>query len=192
MENLLTRLSRGDDCALLLLKNEWYHKLSVFARSYVRSSFVAEDMVQDTFIKLWESREDLAKYENIGSFLYTVLKNRCLDYLKHKTLELAYNQQSSEDYIYLLANKYALEDESINLITDAQIKKALLDAVRKLPHSCRNVFILSRFKELKNTEIAEELSISVKTVEYHMTRAISFIRKEMEDYLILFYLFLIY
>ena len=192
MDNLQKRIHSGDEKALSQLRTEWSHKLSVFALSYVRCRFTAEDLVQDTFIKLWESRQDIARYDSVGSFVYTILKNKCLDYLKHKTIELKYNQQSSSEYIYLQANKYALEDESINIITDAQIRKALSNAVGKLPRHCREVFIMSRYNGLKNQEIAMELSISVQTVEYHMTRAISFLKKEMEEYFILIYFFLMH
>jgi len=192
MDSLQKRIHSGDEKALSQLRIEWSHKLSVFALSYVRCSYTAEDLVQDTFIKLWESRQDINKYDSIGAFVYTILKNKCLDYLKHKTIELRYNQQSSSEYINLQANKYALEDESINIITDAQINKALTDAVRKLPRPCRDVFIMSRYNGLKNQEIANELSISVKTVEYHMTRAIAFLKKEMEEYFIFLYFFIMH
>jgi RNA polymerase sigma-70 factor, ECF subfamily len=188
MDSLSTRLYEGDEKALTQLRDELSKKLHVFAISYVRCDFTAEDLVQDTFIKLWESRQDIIKYSNIGSFIYTILRNKCLDYLKHKTIELKYSQQTSSEYLYLQANMYALEDESINIITDAQISKALSEAVKKLPHHSKVVFIMSRYNGLRNSEIAEELSISVKTVEYHMTRAISFLKKEMEKYFIFLFL----
>lgn len=82
------------------------------------------------------------------------------------------------------ANIYALEDKSINIITEEQIKKALLKAIDKLPQPRKNIFIMSRFRGMKNAEIAKRMSLSVKTIEYHITKAISFLRSKLEDYYI--------
>lgn len=180
----LSRLQSGNEDAFITLVNEWSSRLKIFAHSYVHCDSDAEDLVQETFIKLWESKKDIAKYDNIGAFIYTILKNKCLDYLKHKTVEVKYSQNVTSEYIYLVTNKYALEDESVNIITDSQINEALVNAIEKLPYNCRKVFILSRFKQLRNSEIAKELSISIKTVEYHKTKAISFLKKEMEEFFI--------
>lgn len=188
MERDSGKLQSGNEEAYLSLVNEWSSKLKIFAISYVRCNNIAEDLVQETFIKIWESRNDIAKYDNVGALIYTILRNKCLDYLKHKTIELKYNQSRSSEYIYLVANKYALEDESINIITNSQINKALVSAINKLPDHCRKVFIMSRFKQLKNSEIANELSISIKTVEYHKTKAISFLKKEMEEFFLFIFL----
>jgi len=191
MRDLASKIRTGDEKALEYLKNEWNQRLMTFARSYVRSRDVSEDLIQDTFIKVWETRELLERENYLVPYMFTILKNKCLDYLKHKTVELKYNNRTSEDYCYLIANLYALEDKSINIITESQIKEALFAAIKKMPQPRRDIFIMSRFKDLKNYEIAQELSISVKTVEYHISRAVSFLREELKDYFILLYFFLV-
>ncbi|MEF9931036.1 MAG: RNA polymerase sigma-70 factor [Bacteroidales bacterium] len=170
------------------LKEQWYNRLKIFAISYVRNSQDAEDLVQDTILKIWESEVDIHSCENIGALLYTILRNKCLDYLKHKIVELKHNNTMIEEYNFLVANSYALEDSSINIITNNQIKEALNKALLKLPKQTRKVFILNKYNDLKYKEIAEELSISVKTVEYHISKAFLLLRKEMGGYYALIYL----
>lgn len=170
------------------LREQWYSRLRVFAVSYIRNTDDAEDLIQDTILKIWESEIDIPSCENIGALLYTILRNKCLDYIKHKIVELKHNHAITGEYNSLLANMYALEDNSINIITNNQIKEALNKALQKLPKQTRDVFIMNKFNDLKYKEIADELSISVKTVEYHISRAFSLLRKEMGGYYALIYL----
>lgn len=175
---------------ILNLKKVWYARLKIFASSYVRDNNASEDLVQDTFLKIIESEINLEECENIGALLYTILKNKCLDFLKHKLVEYKHNSAMLMEYNLLLTNQYALEDNSINIITNNQIKKALNEALDKLPEQTRKVFILCKYQHLKYDEIAQELKISVKTVEYHMSKAFSFLRKEMRGFYVLIYLIL--
>ncbi|MEG0517362.1 MAG: RNA polymerase sigma-70 factor [Bacteroidales bacterium] len=170
------------------LKEQWYARLRTFAISYVRDGETAEDLIQDTILKIWESGVDISSCENIGALLYTILRNKCLDYIKHKLVELKHASFITEEYNSLLTNQYALEDNSIHIITNNQIKEALNTALQKLPRQTRDVFVMNKFNDLKYKEIAEELSISVKTVEYHISKAFSLLRKEMGGYYTLLYL----
>lgn len=191
MEDLVSKIRLGDEKVFEYIKKEWGQKLRIFARSYVRLNGVSEDLVQDTFIKFWEARRTFENEKMIAPYLFTILRNKCLDYLKHKVVEQKFNDIAAENYNYWLANIYALEDPSISIITENQIKKALFDAINKMPQLRREIFIMSRFKDMKNQEVAEEMGVSVKTVEYHMTKAISFLREELKDYFVLIYFFLL-
>jgi RNA polymerase sigma-70 factor (ECF subfamily) len=183
MKDLVSKIISGDERAFEYIKNEWNLRLNIFARSYVRSDDVSKDLVQDTYIKFWEARSVVNNETMIGPYLFTILKNKCLDYLKHKIIEQKYNDVASESY-YWKANIYALEDKSINIIAEEQIQKALFNAIKKLPQPRKDIFIMSRFREMKNAEIANRMSLSVKTIEYHITKAMSFLRNELEDYFI--------
>ncbi len=191
MKDLVSKIRSGDERVFEYIKNEWTWRLRVFARSYVRLDDVSEDLIQDTFIKFWETRGSFENENLLAPYLFTILRNKCLDYLKHKTVEQKYNATATDNYNYWLANMYALEDSSINIITENQIRKAFFDAVAKMPQPRRDIFIMSRFRDMKNTEIADEMSVSVKTVEYHITKSISFLREELKDYFVLLYFFLI-
>lgn len=169
------------------LQKEWEGKLRLFAYQYVRSYPIAEDLVQDVFLKLIESDIDPLQYENIGSFLYTILKNKCIDYIKHKIVEKKYLYSVSE-MNYLTANCIALEDESIQLITDNEINKMLREAIMSLPDLTREVFILNKFKKKKYKEIAQICGISERAVEYQMSKATAVLKKILGPH----YIFLIF
>ncbi len=166
------------------LRKEWGDKLRLFAYSYVHSMSVAEDLVQDVFLKILEHNVDVSAYNNAGSLLYTILKNKCLDYIKHRTVE----ENHAQDVVqanYLLANRYALEDDSIKIITDNEIRKILRESINSLPDSTREVFILSKFKEKTYQEIADMKGMSVRQVEYHLFKAMNLLKEKMGKYYIL-------
>ena len=167
------------------LKDKWYDKLILFAVSYVKSESAAQDLVQDTFLKIIESVDDVNSIDNMGALLYTILKNKALDYIRHKVVECRHSTSSAEDYRYLLANSYALEDSTIKIIINNQIRKALNEAIDKLPEQTRRVFILNKYDDIKYKEIASRLNISEKTVEYHICKAYSLLRKELGDYYVI-------
>lgn len=191
MKDLVCKIKAGDEDAFEYLKSEWRNRLKIFARSYVRIEAVAEDLLQDSFLKVWETRSSIENDNQLAPYIYTVLKNKCLDYLRHKIVELKFQESTSNDFYYLKANLYALEDNSIDLISESQLKRALIAAVKKLPEPRREIFIMSRFRDMKNIEIAKEMNLSIKTVEYHITKSISFLREELKDFYILLYFFLI-
>ncbi len=166
------------------LRKEWGDRLQLFAYSYVHSFAVAEDLVQDVFLKLLEQDIDISGYNNVGSLLYTILRNKCLDYIKHKIVEENHAGDVAE-MNYLKASKYALEDDSIRIITDNEIRRILRDAIYALPEQTREIFILSKFKEKKYQEIADMLGISTRQVEYQLSKAMSMLKDKMGEYYIL-------
>lgn len=170
------------------LQKEWEGKLRLFAYQYVRSYPIAEDLVQDVFLKLIESDIDPYQYKNIGSLLYTILRNKCINYIKHKLVEEKYLYSVSE-LNYLTAHQIALEDDSIQMITNNEINKMLRDAIMSLPDLMREVFILNKFKKKKYKEIAELLGISPRSVEYQMSKATSMLKKLLGPYYILLIFF---
>lgn len=166
------------------LKNEWGDKLEMFAYSYVHSWPVAEDLVQDTFLKLLESRTDVSKIENAGSFLYAILKNRCLDWIKHKLVEEKHITDIQQ-MNYLKASKYALEDDSISYITDIETYRILKSAIDSLPQKTKEIFVLNKLRKKKYSEIALLYGISQRSVEYQITKAMSLLKKRMGAYYII-------
>ena len=166
------------------LQKEWGGKLRLFAYQYVRSYPIAEDLVQDVFLKLIESEIDITQYNNIGSLLYTILRNKCINYIKHKLVEDKYLYSISE-LNYLTAHQIALEDESIQMINNNEINKMLRDAIMSLPELMREVFILSKFKKKKYKEIAQICGISPRSVEYQMSKATSILKKVLGPYYII-------
>ena len=161
------------------LRKEWGERLCMFAYSYVHSMAVAEDLVQDVFLKILEQKMDLREYNNVGSLLFTILKNKCLDYIKHKMVEENHMQDVAQAN-YLIADKYALEDDSMTIITENETRKMLKDAINSLPDNIKEVFIQSKFKDKTYKEIADKCGITTRQVEYQLYKAMQILKEKMD------------
>lgn len=143
-----------------------YLPLGMYALRLVDDADVAEDMVQDAFVKVWQYIEDGGEIENFPSFIYRSVRNACLSYLRNRY------ETVSESEI-----PEAGEEEIDTSIRDARIWRAIDD----LPRKCREVFLMSKRDGLTNEEIAEEMGISIKTVKNQMTKAYGRLREALSD-----------
>ncbi len=150
------------------LFNELYTPLCRFAMKFVTNKDVAEDIVQDLFVYLWENWERLSGSPAIKSYAYTAIKNRALNYLKKEFLK-----ERAEDPLELLSDnqEHKLPNPQ-ELIENKELEAIIERALESLPAKCRTVFTLKRFGDLNNKEVAEQLNISIKTVENQMTIAL--------------------
>ena len=162
----------------------YFPKLLRFSHFYILSEEEAENIVQDIFADLWSRMEILDGIQNIDAFLFTLVKNKCIDYLrrqlstgnkKHKLLDV-----TGKEYEFKL---FSLQQVDEALLSVDDVEKLLQNAIEKLPERCREIFVLSRIDGLKNREIAEQLQISVRTVENQMAIAIRKLKSELRDYL---------
>ncbi len=165
----------------------YFPKMVRFAREYVISEEEAQCIVQDLFLYLWEHRETLEAVNNLNAFLFTLTKNRCIDFYRSYTrLSQMKKSLDSLEERELHLKMEALQQFDENMFTTNEIEELLNKAVNNLPEKCREVFILSRMEGLKHEEIARQLNISVNTVQNHISTAIRKLRVELKDYLSLF------
>ena len=162
----------------------YFPKLVRFAREYVVSTEDAENIVQDIFMYLWEHPDISASLTNLNAFLFTLVKNKCIDFYRHKSFidskrESLDNLQERE----LKLKMEALMQFDENIFTEKEIDELLAKAIEHLPEKCRQVFILSRMNGLKHEEIATQLNISVHTVQNHIVTALRKLKVELKDYL---------
>lgn len=138
---------------------------------------LAKEAVHSGFIKLWENRETLSTKLSVKAYLYTIVSNICLDILRHDKVKQKHEKHVIEsalsDY-----NKNDFDNTEFN-----ELKNNIDKAVSELPEQMRTIFELSRYEGLKYSEIAAELSISVKTVETQMSRALVKLRSKLSGYL---------
>lgn len=154
----------------------YYPRMIRFAREYVLSEEDAENIVQDIFVLLWEKRDVLEIKVSIAPYLFTLVKNRCLDFLRHKVI----SEDFSKEY---KAKQIALEELNCVFASDEDMENIITRAIDSLPERCREIFIKSRIEGKKYKKIAEELNISVNTVENQMSIAFRKLRLELKDYL---------
>jgi len=150
---------------------------------YYAAKFVgdeqAKDIVQDTFAKLWEDKS-LVITKSLNSLLFTTIRNRCLQQLEKQKVRNKY-AESKRQKLQTEELQFYIDERSS--LMEQELEDKLNEVLKKLPDRCRQVFVMSRFENKKNREIAEELDISVKAVEKQISKALATIRLEMKDYL---------
>jgi len=182
---LIFALRRGEKCAYLEVYNDFYGVMYHLSIQYLHDNRLAEEIVQDTFVKLWEIRETLNEQFNLRNFLYTITKNNCLNYLRNQKIVLKH--QENLKYLEMQFNYEALEKLG-NYVEFEELRQKIDRAIAKLPDDIRETFLLSRFEELHYKEISERLTLSVKTVESRITKALKILRVELQDYIAIIYL----
>ena len=172
---------KGDRNSFKSIFQDYYQPLCHLSIQYLEDEEEAKGVVQEAFVKLWEIRQNLDPDSNIQNFLFTLVKNSCLNLIKRRQILLRHHEK-----IRRLEMHY--QYESLSRMGDDylefnELKEKIDLAIRKLPEHCRVVFEMSRFEELKNREIAEKLGVTQKTVEAHLTKALKILRNELKDYL---------
>lgn len=174
-KKLLTQISLGDQRSFRQLYHQFYKKLLQFAFVLTRNKEVAEELVEDVFIKFWKNKKNAENIRNVKVYLYSATKNTCLNYLSSKAHE---NITQPFDAINIeLANPLSPDQILIYRETYSKIKSA----IETLPPRCKMIFKLIREDGLKYKEVAEILNLSASTIEAQMTiaiRRIAFIIKD--------------
>lgn len=152
-----------------------YPKVKNFAARLLYSEDDAEDIAQDIFVKLWDKPESWSDKENWSSYIFTITRNRVLDFLRHKAIKERFQNKNTEwlnpktDTGDIVSEKlYAKEIEILSMMV-----------IRNMPEQRQKVFCMSRADHLSNAEIAERLGLSIRTVERHIHLAIKDIRKAL-------------
>lgn len=171
--------------------NTYYKRAFYFVKSYVHDEGIAEDIVSESLIKLWEQLKQ-REINPIAPFLLTILKNKALDFLKHEEVERTALEEIKNWKEYELSIRIcSLEECNPNDIFSNEVESIVNATLKLLPPQTRKVFMMSRFQNKSNKEIAESMAISIKSVEYHITKALKVLRVALKDYLsIFFFLFI--
>ena len=159
----------------------YYSKLVRFAREFVILEEDAENITQDVFTDLWERRDSMDHVENMNAYLFRLVKNRCLDHLKHKIFEQKYVEVMQTSFEIELNLKLQSLDrfDGSDMSVGNEMEKLVREAINSLPKKCRAIFLLSRMEGLKYREISERLGISVNTVECQMGIALKKLRVKL-------------
>jgi len=181
----IASLRKGEKKAYEVVYNELFGVLYHLCLNYLHDEKVSEELVQDTFMKLWEIRETLNDQINLRNFLYTITKNNCLNHLRNQKISLKH--QENMKYLEMQFNYDALEKLG-NYLQFEELRIKIDVAISKLPTEVIETFRLSRFEELSYRQIADQQGVSIKTVESRITKALRTLRVELKDYLPLIYL----
>ena len=180
IDELFELIKLGDQKALELLFTIYFPRLNDFARKVVKDDVVSQDIVQEVFVKIWEKKHQIESI-NLDAFLFRLVRNRCIDYIKH--LKVVNNRMQEIHILSKYEELYRIDfigDEPYVLI-EKELKQKIEKTIESLPERCREVFILSRMNGLKNKEIAEKLQINIKNVERHLSRAMQAFRENFSE-----------
>lgn len=170
---VIRQLGEGSKEAFSQIFKAYYAPLLRYAFTILKQQDEAEDIVQQVFITLWEKRAQ-GIHTSIRSLLYKMVHNACLNRVKQLKVRTEY------------ANELKLSNNDANVEGDVFINELdvkVNKAIDKLPEQCQRIFKMSRFEYKKYQEIADDLGISIKTVENQMGKALKIMREELKDYL---------
>jgi len=181
--NIISSFKKGTPNALKSLIKIYYNPLCLFADRLLKDPVVAEDIVVESFTKLWHRRCDFEHVQNIKAFLYIAVRNASLNYLK----QLKRETLSKKQLTYLSNEK---EDFILNEIIRAEVLQEIMQEIERLPEQCGKVLKMGYLEGLKNQEIADLLHISVHTVKNQKARAIQLLKIRLRDRDLMAFLFL--
>jgi RNA polymerase sigma-70 factor, ECF subfamily len=161
-----------------------FRGLHAYAITILKDEIMGEEIVQNVFYKFWEKREQLSIETSPKAYLYKAVYHDCLNYIKHQKVKSAHAMhvvRQSNDHV----------DNASGKVLQGELKERIHAAMNELPEQCRTIFQMSRFEGLKYQEIADEMGLSVKTIENQMGKALKLMRMKLVEFLPLFILSMI-
>jgi RNA polymerase sigma-70 factor (ECF subfamily) len=171
---IIRRIGQGDVGQFESLFRSSYVSLVRYANTLIRDHDSAEEIVQDLFFVIWRDKEKLHIESSLNGYLYRAVHNRCLHYIDHNRIvekyakEMAFAEQENNE-------------SPTDILHYKELQAKIAGILERLPEKCGRIFCMSRFEGLKYSEIAEKLSVSVKTVEANMGRALKEFRKTLAE-----------
>lgn len=180
---LLTRLKNGDMLAFDRVYELYSHKLYSFVFKILKNEAEADDIVQEVFVKIWESRHKLEDYKLLNSYIFTIAYNNSIDLIRKRI--------NNSKYLEHLKNS-AVSNITPSITSQIEFNELNIQAeklIANLPERQKQVYLLHREEGLTYPEIAEKLGISKNTVENHMAKALKYLRQNMDNSLLINMLF---
>lgn len=182
-EELRLKLKKGDPAVFQYLYSQYYAVLCIYATRYTKEKSAAEEVVHETFVHLWERRENIEITDNIVGYLFKAVQNNALNFLKRLQIKHKYQEEYSKR-LKEAEEFYSISQETgQSVLLAKELESKILEAIETLPEQCREIFKLSRFAGLKNKEIAEKKHITLNTVQKQNSIALEKLRILLNDYL---------
>lgn len=158
-----------------------YSRLYFYALSLLSDESDADDVVEEVFAGLWRRMDEIDLEDNIEGFLYRAVYTRSINVLKRRNVD-AGRLSAIEDINNMRMEYYSgINDDPLHRMENAELRRKIEDTINMLPEKCRQVFRMSYLNGMHNSDIAEELQLSVRTVEAHMYRALRFLRERLGE-----------
>jgi len=175
-KNIFEKIKRDDIKSFEFFFRKYYAILCNYAYKFLKDIDSAEEIIQDLFFNIWEKRHSITIESSVKSYLYRSTYNRCMLFLRHQSVKTKYEKYIKDQ------NNMAGSDASDEIDVE-ELARVIDKTLEELPERSRKIFSLSRFEGLKYHEIAKRLSLSVKTIESNMGKALRLFRKNIKAYL---------
>lgn len=172
--DIIGRIRQGDVQQFESLFRSSYVSLVRYAKTLLKDQDTSEEIVQDLFFRIWQDREKIRIESSLNGYLFRSVHNRCLHFIEHSRIvdkhaeEMSFRQPESPE-------------SPSDILNYKELQGKIASILERLPERCGQIFCMNRFEGLKYNEIAEKLSVSVKTVEANMGRALKEFRKELTE-----------
>ena len=172
-KHMIKGIRAGKESTYALLFDHFYRPLSVFASTYINDLDAAKEIVQDLFVYIFENRKSLVITTSLKSYLFQSVRNRCMNHIKHLQVERRHHHQIAFD-------QESFEDLHAK-IAETELEHRIFQIASEMPPKCQEIFRMSRVNGIKNKEIADQLNISIRTVETQISNALKALREKLGD-----------
>lgn len=184
MKSMILSKNNNDLLQFNKLFSDYQERFVRFAYTYVDDRMTAEDIVMETMMYCWENRLKLCFETNMATYVFTAIKNKCLNYIRDSQHTQTLSEELKQHLEWKRSIQIAtLEDCNPEELLSKEMHEAINKALNKLPKTTKQIFVMRRFEEKSYREIANRLGMTVKGVEYHMTKATTSLRKSLKDFL---------
>ncbi len=171
---LFSRIRKNDKNSFELLFKRYYSNLCYFASHYTKDNVAAEDIVQEFFTYIWQRRKFIRISTSFKSYVYQSIRNRSINYLK----KISSHSEFQEKYKRLSNTNYSISEFHL----EYSLKLAIANCIDRMPEKQKQIFLLSKQEGMKNSEIAQQFDISIKTVEAYITKSYKDLRLALKDF----------
>ena len=175
---LLANIKNDNRASFTIIFTQYYKDLVTFSFGWVRKVNTAEEIVQEVFIKLWENRSSIIIDRSLKSYLLKSVQNRSLNWLHHLKIQSQYDSYTKDHQILS-------DSETENYVLHSELEQNLQQALNKIPVVYAQAFRMNRFENLSYPEIAQKLGVSTRTIEVRISKALSILRDELKEFLLL-------
>lgn len=168
------------------LYNEYYLRFIRFAEGYLKDEAVAEDFVSEAFTAFWENRKNLSPDTKPQAYILTIVKNKCLNYLQHLQTRQRIEKEIQDHAFWKLNLEIStLQACDPDFLFSKEIQHIIDITLNRLPQKTRRIFVLNRYEGLSYKDISEKMNLSVKTIEFHISKALAQLRLSLKDFIYL-------
>jgi RNA polymerase sigma-70 factor (ECF subfamily) len=181
-EYMYKAIRKGDVKAFERFYRKYQPRLFVYGIGILNDEDTTKDLVQEAFITFWQNTDHILTDYSVTAYLFKIFHSKCIKHLRMMAIETNFSHLSELKMQEIEISYYNPDNNIMGSIFMHDVEKLYEKAISKLPEKCKEIFILSNQEELRSSEIAIKLGISVRTVENQIYKAIRIVREEMKEY----------